>query len=78
VKEEVADDLGLAAHEEGERGGHEVPDENLVIVEHLHALRVLRRHCPHGLAAVADDRPPQQTPRLPLCLRLLPQGDDRR
>jgi hypothetical protein len=78
VKEEVADDLGIAAHEEGERGGHEVPNEDLVIVEHLHALRVLCHHRPHGLTVVADDRPPQQPPRLPLCLCLLPQGDDRR
>jgi hypothetical protein len=38
VKEEVADDLGLAVHEEGEHGGHEVPDEDLVVVEHLRAL----------------------------------------
>jgi hypothetical protein len=38
VKEEVADDLGLAVHEEGERRGHEVPDEDLVVVEHLRAL----------------------------------------
>lgn len=78
MKEEVADDLGLAAHEEGKRGGHEVPDEDLVVVERLRALGVLRRHRPHGLAAVADDRPPQQPPRLPLRLRLLPQGRGRR
>jgi len=78
VEKEVADDLGLAAHEEGERGGHEIPDEDLIVVERLRGLGVLRRHRPHWLAAVADDRPPQQPPGLPLSLRLLPDGRRRR
>lgn len=72
MEKEIADDLGLAAHEEGECRGYKVPDEDLVVIERLRALGVLRRHRPHWLAAVADDRPAQQPPCLPLSLRLLP------
>ena len=48
MKEEVADDLGLAVHEEGEHGGHEVPDEDLVVVEHLRALESSSATVPMG------------------------------
>jgi hypothetical protein len=36
------------AHEEGEHGGHEVPDEDLVVVEHLRALGSSATTVPRG------------------------------
>jgi hypothetical protein len=77
MEKEVADDVGLATHEEGERGRHEVPDEDLVVVERVRALRILRGHRPDRVAAVAYDGPPQQPPRLSLGVRILPHGRGR-
>ena len=59
VEEEIADDLGLPAHEEGKSGGHKVPEDELILDKQLRTLGVLRRHRADRLAAVAHHSPPQ-------------------
>lgn len=64
MQDEVADDVVLPLEQEGDARGHEVPDEDLVVVERAGVVGVAGGDGAHGAAAVADHRLPEESPRL--------------
>lgn len=64
VEDEVADDLVLPLEQEGDSRGHEVPDEDLVVVERTGVVGVAGGDGAHGAAAVVHHRLPEEAPRL--------------
>lgn len=72
VEQEVLHNIALTLEEERDGRRHEVPNEHLVIIEHLAGGRIVRGHRPDGATAVVDDRSAEQPPRLLLLRRLLP------
>jgi hypothetical protein len=72
VEQEVLHNFALPLEEEGDCRRYEVPDEHLVVIEHLAGGRVVRGQRPQSAAAVVDDRAAEQPPRLLLLRRLLP------
>lgn len=64
MQDEVADDVVLPLEQEGDARGHEVPDEDLVVVERAGVVGVAGGDGAHGAAAVAHHRLPEEPPRL--------------